>query len=69
MGIGDLIRNTRPSLGIPTGTLGLITGKRASTARAGRVAGGGEVVYIYDIQWVSRSAHGRRLERDLEVIG
>jgi hypothetical protein len=64
MGIGDLIRNTRPSLGIPTGTLGLITGKHASN-----VDSDGEVVYIYDIQWVSRNAHGRRLERDLEVIG
>ena len=63
MGIGDLIRNTRPSLGIPTGTVGLITGKHASNVASG------EVVYIYDIQWVSRNAYGRRLERDLEVIG
>ena len=58
MDIGDLIRNTRPSLGIPTGTVGLITGKHKLNGE-----------YVYDIQWVSRSAYGRRLERDLEVIG
>ena len=63
MGIGDLIRNTRPSLGIPTGTVGLITGKHASNVASG------EVVYIYDIQWVGRNAYGRRLARDLEVSG
>ena len=60
MGIGDLIRNTRPSLGIPTGTVGLITGKNKSE---------GEDFYIYDIRGVGRNAYGRRLERDLEVIG
>ena len=63
MGIGDLVRNTRSSLGIPTGTVGLITGKHASNVASG------EVVYIYDIQWVGRNAYGHRLARDLEVIG
>jgi len=58
MDIGDLIRNTRPSLGIPTGTVGLITGKHKLNGE-----------YVYDIQWVGRDAYGRRLERDLEVIG
>ena len=62
MGIGDLIRNTRPSLGIPTGTVGLITGKH-------RIGRANKEYYIYDIQWVGRDAYGRRLARDLEVIG
>ena len=63
MGIGDLVKNIRASIGVPKGTVGLITNKQRSNVASG------EVVYIYDIQWVSRSAHGRRLERDLEVIG
>ena len=60
MDIGDLIRNTRPSLGIPKGTVGLITNKHKPSNAD---------YYIYDIQWVGRCAYGRRLERDLEVIG
>ena len=60
MGIGDLIRNTRASLGIPKGTMGLITNKYKEPR--------GDW-YIYEIQWVGRDAYGRRLERDLEVIG
>ena len=64
MGIGDLIRNMRPSLGIPTGTVGLITGKHKS--KTGDIE---DIYYIYDIQWLGRNAYGRRLERDLEVIG
>ena len=58
MKIGDLVRSTRPSLGIPTGTVGLITNKHKLNGE-----------YVYDIQWVSRNAYGRRLARDLEVIG
>jgi hypothetical protein len=60
MGVGDLIRNTRASLGIPKGTMGLITNKYKEPR--------GDW-YIYEIQWVGRDAYGRRLERDLEVIG
>ena len=60
MGVGDLIRNTRASLGIPKGTMGLITNKYKEPQ--------GDW-YIYEIQWVGRDAYGRRLERDLEVIG
>ena len=62
MSIGDLVRNTRPSLGIPTGTVGLITGKHTSADIDG--------YYIYEIQWLGRQmSHSRRLARDLEVIG
>ena len=61
MKIGDLIRNTRPSLGIPKGSVGLITGKQKSAATN---------YYVYEIQWLGRRmSHSRRLERDLEVIG
>ena len=60
MKIGDLIRNTRPSLGIPTGTVGLITGKHKSATAN---------YYVYEIQWLGRRmSHSRRIARDLEVI-
>ena len=61
MDIGDLIRNTRPSLGIPTGTVGLITNKQKSASAN---------YYVYEIHWLGRQmSHSRRLARDLEVIG
>ena len=62
MKIGDLIRNTRASLGIPKGSVGLITYKHKSADIDG--------YYIYEIQWLGRQmSHSRRLARDLEVIG
>jgi len=61
MSIGDLVRNTRASLGIPKGSVGLITNKHTSA---------GDDYYIYEIQWLGRQmSHSRRLARDLEVIG
>ena len=61
MGIGDLIRNTRPSLGIPKGTVGLIINKKY---------GADSGYYIYEIQWLGRRmSYSRRLERDLELLG
>ena len=61
MSIGDLVRNTRASLGIPKGSVGLITNKYTSA---------GDDYYIYEIQWLGRQmSHSRRLARDLEVIG
>ena len=66
MNIGDLIRNTRPSLGIPKGTVGLITNKQKS-AIAGKYDD--ESYYVYEIQWLGRQmSHSRRLERDLELV-
>ena len=60
MKIGDLIKNTRASLGIPRGSVGLITNKQKSASAN---------YYIYEIQWLGRRmSHSRRLERDLEVI-
>ena len=60
MKIGDLIKNTRPSLGIPKGSVGLITNKQKSASAN---------YYVYEIQWLGRRmSHSRRLERDLEVI-
>jgi len=57
MGIGDLIRNARASIGLPAGTIGLITSVQV-----------GNCITLYRIIW-----HGGRrcprLERDLEVIG
>ena len=62
MKIGDLIRNTRASLGIPKGSVGLITNKRTKKENGG--------YYIYEIQWLGRQmSHSRRLARDLELIG
>jgi len=68
MKIGDLIRNTRPSLGIPTGTVGLITNKHKSEGP--HVQGSDRSgYYIYEIQWFGRRmSHSRRLERDLELV-
>ena len=67
MGIGDLIRNTRASLGIPKGSVGLIIGKNKS-ATAGQYDD--ESYYVYEIRWVGRQmSRSRRLARDLEVIG
>ena len=61
MKVGDLIRNTRASLGIPKGSVGLITKKHTSAEIDG--------YYIYEIQWLGRQmSHSRRLARDLEVI-
>ena len=66
MGSGDLVRNTRASLGIPKGTVGLIINKQKS-ATAGQYDD--ESYYVYEIQWLGRQmSHSRRLERDLEVI-
>jgi|TARA_R110001583_G_scaffold121954_2_gene273149 hypothetical protein len=60
MKIGDLIRNTRASLGIPKGSVGLIINKQY---------GAGVGYYIYEIQWLGRRmSHSRRLEQDFEVI-
>ena len=67
MDIGDLIRNTRRSLGIPKGTVGLIINKQKS-ATAGQYDD--ESYYVYEIRWVGRQmSRSRRLARDLEVIG
>ena len=66
MKIGDLIRNTRASLGIPRGSVGLITNKQKS-AIAGKYDY--ESYYVYEIQWLGRQmSHSRRLEQDFEVI-
>jgi len=60
MGIGDLIRNTRASIGIPKGTVGLIINKKY---------GADSGYYIYEIQWLGRRmSYSRRLERDLELL-
>ena len=60
MKIGDLVTNTRPSLGIPTGSVGLITNKQKSASAD---------YYVYDIRWLGRRmSRSLRLERDLEVI-
>ena len=66
MSIGDLVRNTRASLGIPKGSVGLIIGKNKS-ATAGQYDDEG--YYVYNIQWLGRRmSRSRRLEQDLEVI-
>ena len=60
MKIGDLIRNTRASLGIPKGSVGLIINKQKSATAD---------YYVYEIQWLGRRmSHSRRLEQDFEVI-
>jgi len=61
MNIGDLVRNTRASIGIPRDSVGLITGMHFNTANG---------YYIYEIQWLGRRIeHSRRLARDLELLG
>ena len=67
MGIGDLVKNLRASIGIPKGTMGLIINKQKS-ATAGQYDD--ESYYVYEIHWVGRQMkYSRRLARDLEVIG
>jgi len=66
MKIGDLVTNTRASLGIPRGSVGLITNKQKS-ATGGKYDY--ESYYVYEIQWLGRRmSHSRRLERDLELV-
>ena len=61
MNTGDLIKNTRASLGIPRGSVGLITGMQY---------GADSGYYIYEIQWLGRRmSRSRRLARDLELLG
>jgi hypothetical protein len=60
MKVGDLVTNTRASLGIPKGSVGLITNKQKSASAN---------YYVYEIQWLGRRmSHSRRMARDLEVI-
>jgi len=61
MGIGDLVKNIRASIGVPKGTIGLITNKHKSTLNYN--------YYIYEIQWVGLRGSSSRLEMDLEVVG
>ncbi len=61
MGIGDLVKNIRASIGVPKGTIGLITNKHKSTLNYN--------YYVYEIQWVGLPRASSRLEMDLEVIG
>jgi len=66
MKVGDLVTNTRASLGIPKGSVGLIINKQKS-ATAGQYDDEG--YYVYEIQWLGRQmSHSRRMARDLEVI-
>jgi len=61
MGIGDLVRNTRASIGIPKGTVGLIINKHQTEIGTGYI--------IYEIQWFGAQInYSRRLQMDLEVI-
>ena len=67
MGIGDVIRNTRASLGIPRGSVGLITNKQKS-ATGGKYDY--ESYYVYEIRWVGRQmSRSRSLARELAEIG
>ena len=60
MGIGDLVKNLRASIGIPKGTIGLIISKHKSA---------GCVYFVYRIQWLqARMRYGPRLEIDLELV-
>ena len=60
MKVGDLVTNTRASLGIPKGSVGLIINKQKSASAN---------YYVYEIQWLGRRmSHSRRMARDLEVI-
>ena len=64
MKIGDLVRNTRASIGLPVGLVGLIIDIESSDDN--------KVNYAV-IQWLSKSLPAfsirmRRLFRDLEVV-
>jgi len=64
--IGKLVRITRASIGVPKGTLGLVT-KRNLGSRAGDES----PWYVYEVLLCCLpSAQGERryLERDLEVV-
>ena len=60
MGLGDLVKNLRASIGIPKGTIGLIISKHKSD---------GYEEFVYRIQWLqARMRYGPRLEMDLELV-
>ena len=63
--LGKLIRVTRASIGVPKGTLGLVT-KRNLGSRAGDEA----PWYVYEVLLCLPSKHRERryLVRDLEVM-
>ena len=67
MNIGDLVKITRESLGVPAGTIGLIVNTRISTTNAVGVS-----YFIHEIQLcgLPKRQGGNRqyIERDLEDV-
>ena len=60
MGIGDLVKNLRASIGIPKGTIGLIISKHKSD---------GNEWFVYRIQWLQAEiCASPRLKTDLELV-
>ena len=67
MNIGDLVKITRDSIGVPKGTIGLIVDTRISNPNAK-----GASYFIHEIQLcgIKKRQGGNRqyLERDLQVV-
>tara|TARA_B100001123_G_scaffold430362_1_gene550191 strand:- start:934 stop:1140 length:207 start_codon:yes stop_codon:yes gene_type:complete len=67
MNIGDLVKITRASIGVPKGTIGLIVDTRISSPNAK-----GSSYFIHEIQLcgIKKRQGGNRqyLERDLQVV-
>ena len=72
MNPGELVRIKRAGIGIPKGTIALITEKhvvRFDLALEGEGEGEAEVAPVYTVSAVGRPRNPRRyLEQDLEVI-
>ena len=70
MRAGDLVRVTRASLGVPMGTLGLVTAKKKlfdSAPDEGYNRHENEA--IWEVQMLGVKSHTRRyMSRDLEVL-
>jgi len=62
---GLLVHITRASIGVPSGTMGLIV-KASRTGYNGRAPG--NHIDIYDVQILGSGRTVRRMSRDLEVI-
>ena len=72
MNPGELVRIKRNSIGVPKGTIALITEKhlvRFDLALEGEGEGEGEYAPVYTVSIVGTPRHPRRcLEQDLEII-
>jgi hypothetical protein len=67
MKVGDLVKIMRASIGIPTGTIGLIIEAREARMFSHEPPSEYDITY-YEVQLCSNNRITRRTEEDLEAI-